>query len=221
MNASESPPSFRPLKVLSIHSDWLVVDKPSGWLSIEGRAPAQRPDPSKQFVVVTWLKEAPASPVQGQALWIVHRLDRETSGVMIFARTAEAHRKLCQAFEKRETKKTYECLAAGKPSLPFFKIDQPIEGAPSLTQVEVIRQGALGFHARVHLFTGRRHQIRIHLASRGHPLWGDPRYQGPTILSGQAIARVALHARVLEIPGVGRFEAPLPEDFEFWLKEVL
>jgi 23S rRNA-/tRNA-specific pseudouridylate synthase len=221
MKLTPTPTSPLLPTILSIQADWVVVDKPAGWLSIEGRTSPSTPSSSSAPVLFTWLKEHPESPIQGHPLWIVHRLDRETSGVMIFARTAESHRQLCRAFEKRETRKTYECLATGRPSLPFFKIEQPIEGAPSLTQVEVLRQGAPGFHARVHLHTGRRHQIRIHLASRGHPLWGDSRYQGPAEVAGVSIPRVALHARVLEIARVGRFEAHLPEDFQFWLKEVL
>jgi 23S rRNA-/tRNA-specific pseudouridylate synthase len=211
--------SLKP-EILALHDDWLVLNKPAGWLSIEGRA---LPDGSRSLrpVVLSWLKENPASPVAGLPVWTVHRLDRDTSGVMIFARTAQAHKKLCSAFEKRETKKVYECLAVGKPSLPFFKIDQPIEGSPSVTQVELIRQGVFGFHARVHLHTGRRHQIRIHLASRGHALWGDISYQGPKEVGGVPIPRVALHARSLEVPGAGRFEVALPEDFQAWLREVL
>jgi 23S rRNA pseudouridine1911/1915/1917 synthase len=166
---------------------------------------------------VDWLEKAKESPLFGSKAFVVHRLDRDTSGVILFARTKEAHRRASMAFENRETKKLYECLATGNPPLPIFRVTDPIEGAASQTQVEVLTRGAPGFHARVRIFTGRRHQIRIHLANRGFPIWGDLQYGGAGKVLGVAMTRMALHARRLEIPGIGAFEAPLPVDMQKWM----
>jgi len=195
-------------KILHEDPDFCVLDKPAGWLSVPGRSAGP--------VLSEWLEQAECSPLRGQKAWVVHRLDRDTTGVILFARNADAHRRACMAFENRETRKIYECLAQGSPLLPVFRVADPIEGAPSQSQVEVLKQGKLGFHARVRIFTGRRHQIRIHLANRGHSVWGDVRYGGAVRVAGVDITRVALHACVLEIQGIGRFEAPLPADIIQW-----
>ena len=197
-------------RILHEDRDFCVLDKPAGWLSVPGRNGQGLP------VLSDWLESDEKSPLRGQKAWVVHRLDRDTTGVILFARNAEAHRRACMAFENRETRKIYECLAQGRPLLPVFRVADPIEGAPSQSQVEVLKQGELGFHARVRIFTGRRHQIRIHLANRGHPVWGDIRYGGAGQVAGVDISRVALHARTLEVKDIGRFEAPLPADIIQW-----
>ena len=102
---------------------WLVLHKPSGWLSIPGRAPGVP-------VLSEWAAQEHA-PV-----WTVHRLDRETSGVILFARTAEAHREASRWFQDHLVRKTYECLAIGALNAPVTRVKVPIEGAPSVTQVE-------------------------------------------------------------------------------------
>ncbi len=219
MKDSQSNVRLRPLqpRVLHLGEGVIVLDKPAGWLTIPGRA---APGTEAPPILVDWLEQSPDSPVRGGKAWIVHRLDRETSGVIVFARTAESHRALCMAFENRETKKIYECLASGNPPLPVFKVAEPIGGVPSQSQVEVLRRSDMGFHARVRIFTGRRHQIRIHLSNRGYPIWGDVRYGGAMEIRGKVISRVALHARKLEIPGWGAFESELPGDFQTWLEEL-
>jgi 23S rRNA-/tRNA-specific pseudouridylate synthase len=189
-------------RVIATTPDWLAVDKPAGWLTIPGRAPG-----------IPALSEWASGPAGGKA-WVVHRLDRETSGVVLFARTAEAHRRANEWFRRHQARKTYECLAAGKPGAPVLRLDAPVEGAPSVTQVEVVeRFGDAGFLARARPLTGRRHQIRIHLAEAGHPLWGDAAYGGPP-----RAERVALHASRLELPDGSVFEAPWPEDFAGWVR---
>ena len=190
-----------------------MLDKPPGWLSIAGR---DRESP----VLVDWLEKSKDSPLFRKKVFVVHRLDRDTSGVILFARNPAAHRRASMAFENRETKKLYECLASGNPPLPIFRVNDPIEGAPSQSQVEVLSRGEQGFHARVRIFTGRRHQIRIHLANRGFPIWGDTRYGGAPEVLGVALTRMALHARRLEVPGVGAFDAELPSDMQGWMRLV-
>lgn len=202
--------------VLAKTEHWLVVDKPAGWLSIPGRAsPASRADGPR--VVSEWAG-AEHGPV-----WVVHRLDRETSGVLLFARSAEAHRLANGWFAAHEVRKGYDLLAAGAMNAPVERVAVPIEGARSVTQVE-LKSGFAGcFLARAVPLTGRRHQIRIHLASRGTPILGDSRYGGPESVdgaSGLRIERVALHAARLQLPTREVFEAPWPADFSAWVERL-
>jgi len=206
-------------RVLAETAEWIVLDKPSGWITIPGRV-SQQGEPASRPILLNWVQER-----YPEAL-TVHRLDVETTGVLLFARGPDAHRKASVWFQKRETSKNYVCLASGRPARPLMKIQEPIEGAPSTTQVEVLERFQKFqevFHARVRPLTGRRHQIRIHLAAGGHPLLGDSRYGGPcrmqTDPSGATIeiTRVALHAESLALPSGERFTAPLPQDLSGWL----
>jgi 23S rRNA-/tRNA-specific pseudouridylate synthase len=194
-------------------SEWLVINKPAGWLTIAGRGL-----PDSVPILIDWVRKT-----HPQAM-VVHRLDRETSGVILFALTEAAHQKANAWFRERVTKKVYLCLASGSPSAPILKIKSPIEGAPSTTQVEVKERFEEGFLASVRPLTGRRHQIRIHLSEIGHPLWGDTRYGGASSIkfekSALSINRVALHASNLELPSGERFDAPLPEDLASWLEAL-
>ena len=191
-------------RIIARTERWLVLDKPAGWLTIPGRSP----DP----VLSEW------ASAQGARAWVVHRIDRETSGIVLFALSEESHREACAWFEQKKVRKRYDCLAVGKPAMPVLKLSQPIEGKPSLTQVEVReRFGAHAFHGSATPASGRRHQIRIHLSGAGHPLLGDPTYGGPRALEGLEVARVALHAASLALPTGERFEAPLPADFQAWI----
>lgn len=192
---------------------WIVVSKPAGWLTIAGRSIQDSPP-----ILLDWVKKTYTSA------WVVHRLDRETSGVVLFARTAHDHALANRWFEKRETKKIYNCLCSGLPTAPVLKIQSPVAGAPSLTQVEVKEKYQEGFFAQVTPKTGRRHQIRIHLSERGYPIWGDETYGGKRTISLASqdlrIARVALHASQLVLPTGEKFEAEFPEDFKTWLDHL-
>jgi 23S rRNA-/tRNA-specific pseudouridylate synthase len=202
--------------LLSETTEWIAVNKPEGWLSIAGRG--------DHPVLFEWVR---ASFPTAQ---VVHRLDRETSGVILFAKTPEAHKKANLWFQNRQTKKLYCCLASGQASQPILAIRKPIEGAPSSTQVEVKEEFESSFFAWVRPQTGRRHQIRIHLAGEGNPLLGDSLYGGPkgVVLKTEGsqavnpleISRVALHAMSLEFPSGEKFQAPIPADFEEWLTRL-
>ncbi|HAR44392.1 MAG TPA: hypothetical protein DCS07_17475 [Bdellovibrionales bacterium] len=217
------------VQIIAETDRWLVANKPAGCLTIPGH-PSSHPssnEPAGPQVPVLSLQ------VQEQfgRIWVVHRLDRDTSGVVLFARSAEAHRQANRWFSSHQVQKTYSCLAQGRPATPVFRINNPIQGAHCVTQVEVRERYSLqgdesGFLALVKPLTGRRHQIRIHLAQAGFPLWGDLRYLGPSkiVLPAQdlSIPRVALHAARLELPAeYGKkseiFEAPWPEDFQTWV----
>ena len=106
--------------------DWIALAKPAGWLTIPGRDPASRAP-----VLKAWVDER-----FGRS-FVVHRLDLETSGVILFARTEESHRRAGGWFQSHETRKHYDFLAQGSPKLPVFRVDLPIEGSPSRTQLEV------------------------------------------------------------------------------------
>ncbi len=200
--------------VLRVDPHLLVVDKPAGRLVIPGRGLGERS-------LVEELAE-----VHGR-LWVVHRLDRGTSGVLVFARTAEAHRTLNLAFDRGEPRKRYLALVAGtppgewradlaiaparrgrmRPSLPGDPRGKPSATSFRLVEAFPARPWAGGGLALVRAFpeTGRTHQIRVHLAHAGHPLAVDPDYgpsRGEPLLGPDGrtlIGRTPLHAEWLEI----------------------
>jgi len=169
----------------------------------------------------------------GAEAMLVHRLDRETSGVTVLARTRQAAAALAEAFRTGAPEKTYLALCARAPEPGEGRIDAPLardprhpgrrciapSGEAAATRYRTLARGPSGaalVEARPE--TGRTHQIRAHLAHLGAPLAGDPRYGGPRRVGEVAIPRVMLHALRLEIahPATGvrmAFEAPLPEDF--------
>jgi RluA family pseudouridine synthase len=177
----------------------------------------------------------------GARLWVVHRLDRETSGVLLFARTPEIHRALCLAFEERQVRKTYVAFTLGVPSPREGRIETPLhparrgkvrpalpgEGGAWETATRYIvrkrweRDGAAVAMVETHPETGRHHQIRAHLRSIGAPILFDRVYglsAGAAPLAGAPAQRLALHASRLAVPdsaGAGftrTFEAPLAAD---------
>jgi 23S rRNA-/tRNA-specific pseudouridylate synthase len=189
---------------------WFVVSKPAGWLTIPGRG-------TDLPVLTEWAEKA-----YGEKLWVVHRIDRDTSGVVLFAKNAPSHRQANLWFENHQVRKSYDFLAAGNPTLPILKLSEPIEGRPSVTQIEVKERFESTFLGRATPLSGRRHQIRIHLSKKGFPILGDTEYGGPTSLQKPVleITRVALHAAKLELPGGEKFEAAWPEDFQAWVEAL-
>lgn len=195
--SSEYAPPMDPLEVLHLDHEVILVNKPAGLLSVPGRG--------------EHLADCLLSRVQAafaDAL-LVHRLDRDTSGVMIFAMTPYAQRHLGLQFEKRMTKKTYVARVWGVPEEKKGTIDLPLivdwpnrplqmvcheRGKPAQTDWRVTR--AEGDTARVRLtpHTGRSHQLRVHMLSLGHPILGDPFYaNGPAL----AYPRMMLHSEEL------------------------
>jgi 23S rRNA pseudouridine1911/1915/1917 synthase len=160
---------------------------------------------------------------------IVHRLDKDTSGLMLVARDAEAHRRLSRMIADREVARTYLALVEGRPASRSGTIDAPLgrdHRAPerravrgrgardARTHFEVLEALAADSLVEVRLETGRTHQIRVHFAAIGHPVAGDPRY-GHRHRHG--LDRQFLHSAALELadPFSGqplRFESELPED---------
>ena len=200
--------------ILHEDADFVVLNKPSGWLSIPGRDPAS-PEP----VLTLWLTEY----LKGVAPLIVHRLDRFTSGVILFAKTAEAHQRANSWFLKREVKKVYHFLASPSPSKPAIQIRTDVDGKPAQTLFEVIQKGETYFYGRATPLTGRFHQIREHAKEAGFPILGDKPYGGICQMTIQSTARVFphfwLHAFELTLP-FGKFQAPLPSEFKTLVEEL-
>lgn len=177
-------------------------------------------------------------------IWIVHRLDKFTSGVIVFARTAEAHRSLSLQFEKHEVKKVYHALVKGNPKWDEHTARHPLRanvghkhrtvvdnraGKPSVTHFRVLERFDGFCLLEAVPETGRTHQVRVHAAELGHPLLGDSLY-GASPPSGRGprralISRPALHARSLAFthPAAGEtvaFDAEYPEDFASAMKKL-
>ena len=202
----------------------IAVHKPVGQLVIPGRGESSGP----------CLRDACAQRI-GRPVWVVHRIDRETSGVVLFAKDAEAHRFLCGAFENRLVKKEYWAAVAGEPSPSNGAVDSALRlfgsgrvapdprGKPSRTEYETLARWPGGALLSVNPLTGRRHQIRAHLAHIGHPLLGDPLYGPPPRPVGGA-PRLMLHARKIVFPhpdGTERSVDCLPgDDFYSYLNVV-
>jgi RluA family pseudouridine synthase len=157
----------------------LVINKPPGLLTLpDGH------DPDLPHV------KAVLEPQYGQ-LWIVHRLDRETSGVLLLARGAESHRALNSQFESRQVKKVYHALVKGTPDWKERQVDLPLlpdadrnhrtlvdhrQGKPARTQLRVLESYRRYSLVEALPETGRTHQIRVHLLSTGHPIACDQMY---------------------------------------------
>ncbi len=210
-----------PLPVLFEDGDVLAVHKPEGLVS------NAQPD---QKGLARHLPEASAGRV-----YIVHRLDKEASGVLVLAKNAEAHKFLNDQFSRGEVRKTYLAVALGKINQAQGVIDKPIRefgsgrmgvdserGKPSRTEFEVMERLKDSTLVKVRPLTGRRHQIRVHFYSLGHPLAGDLRYS--LLRVQQAYPRLMLHALDIsfKLPGGQgvKIEAPVPLSFLSVLEEM-
>lgn len=203
------------LVILHEDHELLFIDKPAGLLSVPGRGPH--------------LADCLIARVQSvfpEAL-LVHRLDRDTSGVIVFARSTMAQRHLGLQFEKRQTRKQYIAQVWGQVTEGQGRVDLPLivdwdnrprqmvcheTGRAAQTDWALIRHDTYGSRLRLMPLTGRSHQLRVHMLAIGHPILGDPFYA-----SGQAGAfpRLMLHSRELRLrhPDGGRgltVSAPVP-----------
>jgi 23S rRNA pseudouridine1911/1915/1917 synthase len=214
-------PATPPLVVLHEDDQLLAVDKAAG-------VPSQAAL-SGDVGTLPWLVGRHLG-VPASAVATVHRLDRETSGVVVFGKTRGATRLLAEAFREGGVRKEYVAVVAGRLA-DEGRIDAPLGpsktrrgsfevtpgGTPAITGFRVFgRQGDLAAGVRLFPETGRTHQLRVHLASLGHPILGDVRYGGPREAGTIRADRVLLHAEVLDLPhpngGRLRLEAPPPAD---------
>ena len=210
----------------------IVLDKPSGLLSVPGRGPDKA--------------DCLSARVQAQCpqALVVHRLDMDTSGLIVMAKTPTAQRRLSESFAKRETHKRYIAVVWGQPigaqtPAEWQTIDLPLvvdwpnrpkskvcfeHGKPSITRWRILRNAPgesqpWPGHSRLELepVTGRSHQLRVHLLSLGHPILGDPLY-GKALDGSDAVWRAAprllLHATTLSLPH------PITGDAMTWTSHV-
>jgi len=195
----------------------LLVNKPTRLLSVPGRAE------DNKDCLITRLQQNGYPEAR-----IVHRLDYETSGLLLLARDADSHRELSRQFQDRETDKTYQALCFGQPKEDSGSIDLPLRydppnkprhivcyehGKAALTHWRILER--CGTFCRIELkpITGRSHQLRVHMLSIGHPLLGDTLYTQGEALS--AANRLCLHAMELAFnqPKTGQrlhFSCPPP-----------
>jgi len=192
-----------------IHEDehLLVLEKPSGLLSVPGRGPDKQDCLSKRV-----------QDIYPEAL-IVHRLDQDTSGLLLMARGIEAQRRLSRLFETRQVKKRYVAVVAGQPLQTqdttamdedgWRTIDGPIlldwerrplhiihpDGKPSRSRWRALQSSDTATLVELEPVTGRTHQLRVHLQSIGHPILGDSLYATPDIKA--LSTRLLLHAQEL------------------------
>lgn len=199
----------RHIRILSENDNYLFADKPCGVLSI---GPGGMED---------ILRKQLANP----ELHAVHRLDRDTSGCMLFAKNGAALDAAISIFKTRRVKKLYEFVAAGRIENNPTTITAPIEGQPAKTTIRCLSRNEDATFGSARIETGRTHQIRIHLASIRHPVLGD-RIHGlkkgadPRLLR---VPRQMLHATEIELAdplghGALRAHSPLPADFRRCLK---
>lgn len=192
-------PPDTPLDILHEDHEILVVNKPAGLLSVPGKGP------DLADCLIARLEAA-----YPQVL-LVHRLDRDTSGVMVFGLTPHAQRHLGLQFEKRQTKKTYLARVAGRlepktgtvdlplivdwPNRPLQKVDHET-GKPAVTEWRVMKASDEESRVKLYPQTGRSHQLRVHMLALGHPILGDPLYAPET---ADQYPRMMLHAEELRL----------------------
>ncbi len=214
MDHTYAPPDT-PLSVIHADHELLIVDKPSGLLSVPGKGE------HLADCLLTRVQQ-----VYPEAL-LVHRLDRDTSGVMVFALTRHAQRHLGLQFEKRQVRKTYVARVWGRleprtgtvdlplivdwPNRPLQMVDHEA-GKPTQTDWRVLRYGDQETRVRLTPKTGRSHQLRVHMRELGHPILGDPFYATGT---ARSFARLMLHSESLRLRhpdgGIGMtFKAKVP-----------
>ena len=221
------------LNILYEDNDILIIDKPAGLVVHPGAGTMQH---TLVQALLFHCKES-LSGINGVLKpGIVHRLDKGTSGLIVIAKTDQAHIDLAKQFEKRSIEKIYWAFVWGMPTptAGFFEESigrNPFErkkmavcptGRPALTSYRLLktRQGISLLECKPH--TGRTHQIRVHCAHHRHPLVGDGLYAGK---SHPAIQRPALHAKELTLchpihKKTMRFTSPIPEDLTSLMKEV-
>lgn len=241
-NSADLPSEKDRFRVIFECDDYIAVDKAAGVLSIPGRFD----DPDENLTA--YLNK------HYEKVWVVHRLDRDTSGIMLFALNADSHRYLSLLFEKQEIQKIYHAVLDGVPASDY-DIDIPISsdpaqrgksmpsgmGKPSLTRMKVLEDYRKASLVKCDLVTGRHHQLRVHVATIGHPLLIDPLYgtRSEFYLSEfkkrfnvkkhteelPLISRITMHASSLEFkdPNSGEtviHEADWPKDFRALNKQL-
>jgi RluA family pseudouridine synthase len=224
------------MDILYIDEHILVINKPAGLSVLPEGWEKDAP------YLVKMLEEEYSNPStlpsgSERRIWVVHRIDKLTSGVIVFARTAEAHRALNIQFEKHETEKVYHAITVGVPGWGEKTTKFPLRvnvghkhrtmvdnknGVRAETRFKVLKRYQANVLLEAMPMTGRTHQIRVHAYALGYPLLGDILYSAPET---DIIARPALHAYSLTInhPASNEralFTADYPDDFKKALERL-
>lgn len=226
-------PQDIPLDVLHADRDIIVIDKPAGLVV---HPAAGNPDGTLQNALLHFDRSLDTLPRSG----IVHRLDKETSGVMVVARSLRAHTSLVAQLQSRRMSRIYRAVARGNITAGGT-VDAPIgrhpvdrkrmavvrSGKPAVSHYRVLQRFSGATYVEVSLESGRTHQIRVHMAHIGHPLAGDPvygrsmkmrrEYAAAVVEAVRAFPRQALHAHTLRLEHPGtlqtvEYTAPLAKD---------
>lgn len=214
--------TMKDLDILFEDPHLIVINKPSGLLTIAS-------EHEKEKTAYHILAEHVRKTDPDKRLFIVHRLDRDTSGVMLFAKSEEVKNKLQNQWKRIVTERAYVAVVEGmvrklegtiasrlaetKTKL-MYSTTKPGEGVEAVTHYKVLQSAPSRTLLELHLETGRKNQIRVHMKDIGHSIAGDKKYGAQT----NPIGRLALHARILAFrhPVTGqplRFEAPIPPEF--------
>jgi len=227
VRVSTAPKTAKPAEFPVVHEDpaLLVIDKPAG-VAVHGGS-------GVSFGVIESLR---AARPQAKALELAHRLDRDTSGLLIVCKKRSALTELHRQLREGEVEKIYTAIVKGAPGEDAFEVSEPLHkyvtgsgerrvsvqegGRSALTKVTVKKRGAEFSMLEVRLLTGRTHQIRVHLAHAGHPVLGDDKYGDFELnrdLAKRGVKRLLLHAGRLAFahPLTGerlRLQAAMPAD---------
>lgn len=204
------------MEILFEDARLIAVQKSPGEIVVSGRNSKQEP---LSHVL---------SKLKGQTIYPVHRLDKETSGVVIFAKEADTHRVLGALFESRQVKKTYWALARGPMEgegninlrLRVFgsgRVGVSEDGKVAQTNYRVLKSSPEASWLELSPLTGRKHQIRAHLYALGHPVLGDKLY-GKN--SDDSTPSLMLHALEISLKGWPVFRAKAPPDFLNWARRL-
>jgi 23S rRNA pseudouridine1911/1915/1917 synthase len=213
----------------------IVINKPAGLLVHPGKKFDQRKtlldilsEKYEKLTNLSWQLEHP---------FLVHRLDKDTSGIMLVAKNPQTQYLLSKQFETRQIKKVYRAIVDGKLSSKTGEIVAPVEktknyvkvsefGKPAKTKFKVISTTEKFSYLELYPETGRTHQIRVHTSFIGHPIIGDKEYGGSTIIGTKKVSRIMLHSYKIKFvyPNTNlttsekkkwvEFCAPLPKDFQ-------
>ncbi len=249
------PPSESDVRIRFVDRTMVVVEKPSGMVTLRPKSelhwPARRRQlqPTLDESVALLIARHAASRAKGRgkpklpSLFAVHRLDRDTSGLLVLARSQEAQQRLISQFAQRTARRAYLALIPGHPRDQTIRSQlvrdrgdglrgsQPDAnaGQTAITHVRVLRRIAEYSELCCQLETGRTNQIRIHLAELGHPICGDIKYRGPlgsaAIRDTSGVPRLALHATQLQLehPETNEpldYESPWPMDIQMFLNQL-
>jgi 23S rRNA pseudouridine1911/1915/1917 synthase len=203
-----------PHTVVFEDDDLVVVDKPAGLLT----APTPESDRNN---LASLLERREGSSGR---IFVVHRIDLETSGLLVFAKNEDANRTLSEMFRRHDLERVYLAVVAGAFPDRIHRIEQPVAGRAAVTHVAVSeRLGDLATLIQCRLETGRTHQIRLHARAVGHPVLGDDRYGSPFPTAPPP--RMALHATTLNFAHPRThaplsFTSPWPPDLTPWLARL-